>query len=129
MKEGLFMGKFVINKVEAGYNFRLKAGNGETIGTSEIYTAKELCVEGIESVINNAAEAEIEDQTVTGYMKKKQPKFEIYQDQAGKYRFRLLARNGQSILASQAYTVKASCQNGISSVKGNAPKAEMEEIL
>lgn len=48
-------------------------------------------------------------------------KFEVYQDKAGEYRFRLKATNGQNILASEGYKTKASCMNGVESVKTNAP--------
>ena len=48
-------------------------------------------------------------------------KFEIYQDKRGEYRFRLKAGNGQTILASEGYTTKSACENGIASVKKNAP--------
>ena len=83
-------------------------------------------MDGIESVIRCADAAEIEDQTVRGYLAQKNPKFEIYQDQKGGYCFRLLETSGQIILESQAYTAKASCRNGIRSVKVNAPSAEVE---
>lgn len=48
-------------------------------------------------------------------------KFEIYKDSAGEFRFRLKAANGQNILASEGYTAKANCENGIDSVKTNSP--------
>lgn len=48
-------------------------------------------------------------------------KFEVYQDKAGEYRFRLKASNGQNILASEGYKTKASCMNGVESVQTNAP--------
>jgi uncharacterized protein len=48
-------------------------------------------------------------------------KFEIYEDKAGEYRFRLKAGNGENILASEGYTSKSSCMNGVDSVKTNAP--------
>ncbi|BDZ72334.1 MULTISPECIES: YegP family protein [Methylophaga] len=54
-------------------------------------------------------------------------KFELYKDNAGEYRFRLLAGNGQNILASEGYTSKSSCENGIDSVKNNAPLDERYE--
>ena len=47
--------------------------------------------------------------------------FEVYQDKAGEYRFRLKASNGQNILAGEGYKSKASCMNGVESVKTNAP--------
>lgn len=120
------MGKFVIYRKNSGYDFYLKAANGETIGTSGTYANKAACVDGIESVIRSAVEAEIEDQTVRGLTVQKNPRFEIYRNQKKQYCFRLLGKNGQVILISQAYTAKASCRNGIRSVKKNAPGAEVE---
>ena len=66
------------------YTFHLVAGNGETIGTSEVYTTEANCKNGITSVQNNAGIAEIEDQTLKET--KKNPKFEIYEDSASKFR-------------------------------------------
>lgn len=54
--------------------------------------------------------------------------FEIYQDKAGEYRFRLKAKNGQNILASQGYAQKSGCQNGIESVKKNSQDESMFEL-
>lgn len=48
-------------------------------------------------------------------------KFEIYKDKAGEFRFRLKASNGQTILASEGYSSKSACQNGVESVQKNAP--------
>lgn len=53
------------------------------------------------------------------------PKFEIYKDTVGKFRFRLKAPNGENIASGEAYESKDSCKNGIESVKTNAPKAEI----
>jgi len=55
-------------------------------------------------------------------------KFEVYQDRAGEYRFRLKAANGQIIAVSQAYKSHAACIKGIESVKANAAKAPVEEL-
>lgn len=55
-------------------------------------------------------------------------KFEIYKDKAGEFRFRLKAGNGQIILASEGYTTKASCENGIESVKTNSQIEERFEV-
>lgn len=52
-----------------------------------------------------------------------EPKFEIYKDAAEKFRFRLIAPNGEIIAVGEAYESKDSCKNGIASVKENAPKA------
>ena len=51
------------------------------------------------------------------------PKFEVYTDKAGEFRFRLKARNGEIIAVSEGYKAKASCMNGIESVRKNAPEA------
>jgi uncharacterized protein YegP (UPF0339 family) len=57
-----------------------------------------------------------------------EPKFEIYTDSAGKFRFRLVAPNNEIIAASEAYETKASCENGVQSVKTNAPKANIVDL-
>ena len=121
------MSKFVIRTVNTGIKFDLKAGNGQTIATSEIYTTEAACRNGIESVMKNAPIANLENQTEEGYEVQKHPKFEMYQDKAGEYRFRLKARNGEIIATSEGYTAKAGCLNGIESVQKNAPEAEIVE--
>lgn len=117
------MGKFVIRSVPTGVKFDLRAGNGEVIASSEVYKAKAACRAGIRSVMKNAASATIEDRTAGNAGKEKNPKFEVYQDRAGEFRFRLKAPNGQQIAASEGYTTKAACLNGIESVKKNAASA------
>lgn len=57
-----------------------------------------------------------------------EPKFEVFKDAKGEYRFRLVAPNGETIAVSEGYTAKASCVNGIESVKTNAPKASIEDL-
>ena len=122
------MGKFVINQTATGFTFCLKAGNGETIATGgEVYSTLASCKGGINSVINNAPIAAVEDQTVEGYETEKNPKFEIYLDKAGEFRFRLKATNGQVIATSEGYVAKNSCENGIASVKKNAAEAPVVE--
>ncbi|MCR5041992.1 MAG: YegP family protein [Clostridia bacterium] len=120
------MGKFVVKETNTGVKFDLKAGNGEVIATSEVYTTEAACLKGIESVRNNCV-GEIEDQTVEGFETVKHPKFEMYLDNAGEYRFRLKARNGEIIATSEGYKAKAGCLNGIDSVKRNAPEAPVEK--
>ena len=120
------MGKFVIKETATVFTFRLKAKNGEVIATSEVYKAESSCKNGIESVISNAAIAPVEDQTVAGYAVEKNPKFEVYTDKKGEFRFRLKAKNGEPIAASEGYTTKASCMNGIDSVRKNAADCTIE---
>ena len=55
-------------------------------------------------------------------------RFEIYEDSAGKFRFRLKAANNEIIAVSEAYESKSSCKKGIQSVKENAPKAEIVDV-
>ena len=119
------MGKFVMRETATGIKFDLKAGNGEVIATSEVYTTERACKAGIESVRKNAPIAGVEDHTVEEIAKVKHPKFEMYQDKAGGYRFRLKATNGEIIAVSESYTSKSGCSNGIESVKKNAPEAEV----
>lgn len=122
------MGKFVIRKTNTGIKFDLKASNGEVIATSEVYSSPESCKKGLASVQKNAPVAAVENQTLEGYAVEKHPKFEIYTDKAGEFRFRLKATNGQIIAVSEGYKAKASCVNGIESVKKNAPDAPVEEV-
>ena len=122
------MGKFVIRETNTGVKFDLKAGNGEVIATSEVYASMASCHKGIASVQKNAPLAAIEDQTKEGYAAEKHPKFEVYTDKAGEFRFRLKATNGQIIAVSEGYKAHASCLNGIESVKKNAPDAPIENI-
>ena len=111
----------IIKNIKSGeYRFCLKAKNGEVIAVSEGYTMWANCENAMVSVKKNAPIAAVEDQTVEGYATEKHPKFEIYKDKAGEFRFRLKARNGEPILASEGYTAKASCLNGVESVKKNA---------
>ncbi|MBQ2770501.1 MAG: YegP family protein [Clostridia bacterium] len=120
------MGKFVIRNKNDKYSFVLKAGNGEIILVSETYAAEDTCRNGIASVKKNAL-VHVEDQTKEGYETLKHPKYEVYQDKAGEYRFRLKAINGEIIGTGEGYKAKASCLNGIASIGKNAPEAEIVE--
>lgn len=119
------MGKFIIRKTATGVKFDLYAVNGESIATSEVYETEAACRKGIESVRKNVEKAKFVDLTeverpVTN------PKFELFQDRAGAFRFRLKARNGGVIAVSDGYTTKAACMNGIDSVRRNGA-SETEE--
>ena len=116
-----------IKKVNTGIMFNLKADSGQVIATAEVCTTAASCETSIESVRRNAPIAALEDQTVEGFAAAKRPKFELYVDNAGEFRFRLKATNGEIIAASEGYKAKESCENGIQSVRENAPVAEMVE--
>ena len=121
------MGKFVIKKAKTGIKFDLKATNGQVVASSQVYKSMKTCLNGTASVVKNAPIAALEDQPVEGYAKQKCPKFEVYVDKKGEYRFRLKAINGQIIAVSEGYVKIASCMNGIDSVRKNAVDAPVEE--
>ena len=120
-------GKFVIITAKNGeFTFNLKASNGEVILTaSETYTTMDACESGIASVKKNAG-APVEDQTRDETLK--HPKYELYKDKAGEYRFRLKAANGQTIAVSEGYTTRSACLNGVESVQRSSVGAEIKEI-
>ncbi len=123
------MGKFTIRETNGKFNFRLKTDNGLVIATSQQYATLLTCKAGIASVRANAAAAAVEDQTQEGFAVLAHPKFEMYVDTAGEFRFRLKAKNGQIIAASQGYQSLDACMNGVKSVRENAANSaeEMEE--
>ena len=113
------MSRFVIREVASGVKFDLKAANGQTILTSEVYESLAACRRGIASVAKNAPMAHLEDQTAEDWAVCKHPKFELYQDKSGMFRFRLKSGNGRIIGISEGYEQKSGCLNGIESVKIN----------
>ena len=119
------MGKFTVKKTETGYNFLLVATNGQPVGSSQVYKSLKSALAGVESIKNVAPVAEIEDTTAGEVEEKKNPKFVLYTDKAGEFRFRLQAANGQNVLASEGYTTLAACKNGVASVVKNAQDAEV----
>lgn len=107
------MGKFVISTRKNGeFQFNLKAGNGQIILSSEGYTTRAACDNGIESVKKNSTE---------------DSRYERKESSNDKFYFNLKAANGQVIGSSQMYTTAAARDNGISSVMENAPTASIEE--
>ena len=114
------MGRFTIRQVKTGIKFDLKAANGQAILSSEVYTALDACRKGIESVRKVAPFAPVEDRTEEPFAPMPHPKFELYRDKSGLYRFRLKSRNGKVIGFSDAYRTKAGALEGIESVKVNA---------
>ena len=121
------MSRFVIRTLASGVKFDLKAANGQTIASSEVYATLAACRNGMESVRKNAATAHFEDLTADLPAPQPNPKFELYQDKGGLFRFRLRSRNGKTIAVSDAYVTKAGCKDGIHSVKAYASTAAVEE--
>ncbi len=107
------MSKFVIKKTSAGqFRFNLHAGNGEVILTSESYVAKASANNGIESVKKNAPD---------------DARYDRLTNKAGAPYFNLLATNGQIIGTSESYSSVSARENGIESVKKNAPIATIDD--
>ncbi len=105
------MGKFEIKLAKNGqYYFNLKAGNGQVILSSEMYTTLKACENGIASVKKNAGD---------------ESRYELSQSENGKYHFNLKAANHQVIGSSQMYESEDGAKNGIASVVSNAPEAEV----
>jgi len=106
-------GKFEVYQDKAGeFRFRLKAGNGENILSSEGYTSKASCLNGVESVQKNAPDDD---------------RYERKETTSGKFMFNLKAGNHQVIGTSQPYTSASGRDNGIESVKKNAADAAVDD--
>lgn len=122
------MGKYVVKETKTGIKFDLKASNGEVIATSEVYSSKASCLIGVESLKRNGPIANVDDLTLESKDKVSHPKYEVYLDKAGEYRFRIKARNGEIIAVSEGYKEKRSCLNGIESVRKNSATSETEDL-
>lgn len=107
--------KFEIFKSESSekYYFRLKAKNGQIILSSQGYANKSGAKNGVESVKKNASNDAL---------------YERKEAANGKMHFNLLASNKQIIGSSQMYSSKQGLENGIESVKTNAPDAAIEDL-
>lgn len=127
------MGKFYINKTPSGcFNFCLLATNKEKICvSSQVYKTKESCKKAIASVAKNSKrcieENRIEDLTL---QKKPDPigfpKYEIYIDKAGLFRYRLFATNGENLaICEEGYKSKNGCLIGVKSVMTNSNECEI----
>ncbi len=116
------MDSFSIQKTPRGFTFALRAANGQTVAVSESYRTEAACRNGIQSVCANAF-APLEDQTLAA-APLPNPKYELYQDKRGAYRFRLKARNGRIIAVSEGYRSKSACLEGIESIRSNVASRE-----
>ena len=121
------MPKFQVYKDTAGkYRFRLRADNNKIIAVGEAYEKYTGCINGIKSIQKNS-KAPIEDTTVEG-QRFSNPKFQVYKDNSGEFRFHLYARNGEIIAdSSEGYETKDACLNGIN-VVGQSDTAEIKDL-
>ena len=107
------MGKFEITTDNSGkFRFNLKAGNGQTILSSQGYSSKSGCTNGIESVRKNSQD---------------DARFERKTAKNGSPYFSLKAGNGEIIGSSEMYSSTSAMENGIASVKKNAPDASVDD--
>jgi uncharacterized protein YegP (UPF0339 family) len=107
------MTKFVISKrTNDEYQFNLKAQNGEIILTSQGYSTKASCENGIESVRTNAVDGS---------------NFDRNKSTNNKDYFNLKAGNHQIIGTSEMYENTSGMETGIASVMKNAPLATIED--
>ncbi len=121
-------GKFIIKRTDKGnFVFKLFSSNGRVVAISAgQYTALSSCKAGIQSVINNAATAPIEDQTLQKVVEQKCPKWVIFTDKKGEARLRLIASNGNAVAATNdGYTTKDAAKKGIEAIARAAKDAEV----
>lgn len=104
---------FELKQSKDKYHFVLKAGNGQVILSSQMYASKSSAMNGIESVKKNCGDDNC---------------FEKKTAKNGKFHFNLKSTNGQIVGSSQMYAAESGMNNGIDSVKKNAPKAEVKEV-
>jgi uncharacterized protein YegP (UPF0339 family) len=111
--------------VNKKYRFRLRAANNKILVVSEPYESKSSCMNGVESVQQNC-QSHIEDKTIGGE-RLPNPKYSLFVDADLKFRFNLIASNGQIISSSEAYNSKQGCKKGIEAVK-NSCGAHVEDL-
>ena len=105
--EGCIMGKFIVKTTETGIKFDLLGADGAVLLSSEVYSGERACLNGVESVKKSCLGG-IEDQTVEGFEALSHPKFEVYVDQGGKFRFRLKKTDISAFFRSSHF---GCCQN------------------
>lgn len=117
--EGKTHGKYVIKKTDKGnFVFKLYSSNYRVVAIgAQAYTTLGAAKIGVQSVINNAEIAPVENQTLKNYETLKFPKWEIYLDKKGEYRLRLFATNGNLIATTNdGYADISGAKNGITAV-------------
>lgn len=122
-------GKFELKKAKDGrFFFNLYASNHTVIAFSQIYSSSSSALNGIKSVMANAGAASIEDTTLKSPATVPFPKWEIYIDRAGQYRFRLYAGNGNCVChAAHGYATKSGCKGGIDSITRFSAEARIDK--
>lgn len=104
---------FEVKKSGDKFHFVLKAGNGQVILSSQMYASKASAMNGIESVKKNCVDDNCWERKTA---------------KNGKFHFNLKSTNGQIVGSSQMYAGESGMENGIESIKKNAPGAEIKEV-
>lgn len=120
------MGKFIIKKAKEGLSFSFVASDGNTLGSSEVYTSKASVKGGIASVKKNAGAA-VEDLTIKDHKVEKTPKWEVFKDKAGGFRFRLIATNGKNVIHTSAYKSHDDAVKALTTLKKTAVASGIED--
>lgn len=122
-------GKFDVRRAKDGrFFFTLYASNHAPIAFSQMYSTSSAAMNGINSIITNSPKAPTEDNTLKNPTSLSFPKWEIYIDRAGEFRFRLYATNGNCIChSSHGYSTKSGCKGGIESIKRFAQEAKVDK--
>ena len=123
------MGKFIIKKIGDEVKFDLVTGSGEVIAASSVYDTVESCRHSIELIRENASMAAVEDHTDEQYIPREHPKFDLYRDKAGDYRFRLKISGGEVVAVSLGYPDLTDCLRIIETIQNSAADAEIVEEL
>ena len=104
-----------LHRTPTGFRFELIAANGQPVAGSEVYSARAACIKGAESVLFIAPKACCVD--LTRQETAANPRFEVFQDKAGCFRFRLRSRNGKIVAASEPYLTRYAAHQGVEAVR------------
>lgn len=115
----------VYRDIEGKYRFRLRAVNNKIVVVSEAYESKSGCLNGVKSIQKNC-QSPVEDKTIEGESLPN-PKYELFVDADLKFRFNLIAPNGQIVGSSEGYKSKQGCKKGIEAVKKSCG-ADIEDL-
>lgn len=121
---GAKAGSYKIEQADNGeFYFNLVAGNGQVIGTSQMYTTKASAEKGVTATVSAATAASATPANAGG------EGFETFKGADGKTYFHLRAKNGEIVLQSQGYSSKTAAEGGIASVKTNGVDAAQFDVI
>lgn len=118
------MERFTVQHIRGGYQFGLRAGNGQNVASSRVFFTLDDCLRAVEWVRKNAGAPVTERMRALGEASADAgARYVIYRCGGGRMGFRLLDEQGEMVLLSEGYTAKRSCRMGIASIGRNAPDA------